>query len=286
MLAPIPALAQMPPPRVISSLDVLVLNRDTIAVGKVRQTFPGNESYDLVIAVDEVLKGNPQGTIQVKQRRPGNDTASRESLSRLAVSNPRVLILGEDFTPLNDTTLAMPTAGGTLLRGATQVLAYIQQVFRSHPPGKTAVFNIPAPKELQDAPLPRLFVDGNPGPPRELAVPVDAQLESWALTEIRSRGDLYRAFGALRSFESASNIEFVRGLLNDPQFDLISADYSGGVEVRLYRTRQMAYDFLKGWNVRVDRPRRPGRTGFSLGWNPRQRLDADTVSSETHGPGS
>jgi len=253
-LAPVPAFAQMPPARVISSIDVLVLSKDTVAVGKVRQVRPGNDSDEVVMAVEQVLKGSPQGTIQVKQKRSVNDTASRESLSRMAVNNARVLILGEEFTPLNDTNLAIPTAGGTLLRGATQVLAYIQQVFRSHPPGKTATFNIPVPKELRDAPLPRLFVDGNPGPPRELAVPVDAQLEAWALAEIRSRGDLYRGFQALRPFQSASNIEFVRGLLSDPQFDLISADYNGGLEVRLYRTRQMAYEFLKGWNVSVDRP--------------------------------
>src|SRR4030095_4845618 len=129
-----------------------------------------------------------------------------------------------------------------------------QQVFRSHPPGKTATFSIPVPKELQEAALPRLFVDGNPGPPRLLAVPVDGQLEAWALAKIRSREELYQAFQALRPFKSASNIEFVRGLLNDPQFDLISANDNGGIELRIYRTRQMAYDVIKGWNVSVDPP--------------------------------
>jgi hypothetical protein len=53
------------------------------------------------------------------------------------------------------------------------------------------------------------------------------------------------AFQALRSFKSASNIEFLKGLFNDPAFDLIQAGSNNGIEVRIYRTREHAYKLLQ-----------------------------------------
>jgi hypothetical protein len=276
-LTPIPALAQMPPPVYVPSIDILVLEKETVAVGTVREVRPGNDSDEIVIAVEEALKGNPQKTLRLKQKREGNDRAALESLSRMVRDNARVLVIGDDFTPLSGTRLAIPTAEGTLLRESKQVIARIQQVFRNHPAGPTASFNIPAPEEIQKATLHRFFDHGFRGPSRELRVPVDEQLEAWALKMIRSRDELYRAFQALRLFKSASNIEFVRRLYTDPAFDSYN---SNGVELRIYRTRQYAYELLQFWKVggdppvvREEIPRFESLESFTLGIGPEDRFD-------------
>jgi len=253
-LAPIPALAQMPPARVISSIDVMVLSEELVAVGRITRARPAsNNSADVTIAIERVLKGAPQTTLE-RQTRGSGDRLSTEQVSRMAVSNARVLVLGNGFTPLDDKGLAIPAANGTLLGEANQVVVYIQQVLRSHPPGKVDSFELPVPKQFENVTVPRLFDNGMSGKVRELRVPVDGQLETWALEAIRSNKELYRAFQALRSFKSASNIEFLKGLFNDPAFDLIQAGSNNGIEVRIYRTREHAYKLLQDWSVPVDRP--------------------------------
>jgi hypothetical protein len=155
---------------------------------------------------------------------------------------------------LDDKGLAIPAANGNLLGGATQVVAHIQQVLRTHPPGRIDSFDLPLPKQFENVIFPRFFDDGKRGPPGLLRVPADLQLETWALEAIRTNNELFQAFNALQYFKSASNIEFVQGLFNDPSFDLIQAGNNNGVEVRIYRMRERAYALLQYWSIRVDRP--------------------------------
>lgn len=280
VLAPMPAMAQMPPPRVISSIDIMVLNEELVAVGRITRARPAsNDSTDVTIAIERVLKGAPQTTLEHRGRGSGN-RLSNEQVSRMAVSNARVLIVGNGFTPLDDKGLAIPSANGILLSEANQVVVHIQQVLRSHPPGKVDSFNIPVPKQFESAAVPRFFDNGMPGQVRELRVPVDSQLEKWALEAIRSNSELYRAFQALRFFKSASNIEFGKGLFNDPAFDLIQAGSNNGVEVRIYRTRERAYALFQDWSVPVDRPvlreeipRFETLERFTWGLGPEDRFD-------------
>jgi Leucine rich repeat len=281
VLAPVPALAQMVPARVISSIDSMVLNEESVAVGRITRARPANnDATDVTIAIDSVLKGAPQTTLERRQERGAGNRLSTEELSRLAVRNARVLIVGNGFTPLDGNGLAIPAANGNLLGEANQVVAHIQQVLRTHAPGWVGSFNIPLPQQFENATVPRFFDDGRPGPARELRVPVDLQLEAWALEAIRSNKELYRAFQALHSFKSASNIEFARGLFNDPTFDLIEAGSNNGVEVRIYRTREHAYKLLQDWSVAVDRPvlreeipRFETLERFTWGLGPEDRFD-------------
>jgi hypothetical protein len=204
----------------------------------------------------------------------------------MAARKERVLIVGNGFTPLDDKGLAIPAANGNLLGGATQVVAHIQQVLRTHPPGRIDSFDIRLPKQFENTTFPRFFDDGRPGPPGLLRVPADLQLEAWALEAIRTNNDLYQAFRALHSFKSASNIEFVRGLFGDSAFDLIQAGNNNGVEVRIYRTRERAYTLLQDWGVTVDRPvlreeipRFETLEKFTWGIGPEDRFDTAAALS-------
>jgi hypothetical protein len=233
----------------------LVLNEETVAVGRIMGARPANnDATNVTIAIDRVLKGPPQKTLERRQEREAGNRLSTEELSRMAVRKARVLIVGNGFTPLDDKGLAIPAANGNLLGGATQVVAYIQQVLRTHPPGRIDSFDIRLPKQFANTTFPRFFDDGKPGPPGLLRVPADLQLETWALEAIRTNNELFQAFHALQYFKSASNIEFVKRLFNDPAFDLSQAGNNNGVEVRTYRTRELAYSLLQYWGVTVDRP--------------------------------
>jgi hypothetical protein len=164
--APVPAMAQMPPPRIVSSIDVMVLMADNVAVGKLTEARRvSRERTEVSIAVEQVLKGKPQTTIAVRQDSRSGDELTPEDLSRLVADRARVLVIGDHLTSLRDKGLAIPAANGTRLGEAKQVLAYIQEVVRSHPAnGNVELFLIPLPKRLADAPIPRLFDTRNPGP--------------------------------------------------------------------------------------------------------------------------
>jgi hypothetical protein len=277
----------MLPPRVISSIDTMVLNEESVAVGRIMRARPANnDATDVIIAIDRVLKGAPQKTLQRRQERGAGNPLSTEELSSMAVRKARVLIVGNGFTPLDDKGLAIPAANGNLLGGATQVVAHIQQVLRTHPPGRIYSFDLRLPKQFENTTFPRFFDDGKPGPPGLLRVPADLQLETWALEAIRTNNELFQAFHALQYFKSASNIEFVQSLFNDPAFDLIQAGNNNGVEVRTYRTRELAYALLQYWSVTVDRPvlreeipRFETLEKFTWGIAPEDRFDKVAVLS-------
>jgi hypothetical protein len=281
VLAPAPALAQMIPPHVISSIDSMVLNEDFVAVGRILQAGPGNrDSTEVTIAIDSVLKGWPQTTAERRQARGSGNRLSTDELSSMAALKARVLIVGNGFTPLNDSGLVIPAANGTLLGGATEVVTYIQQLLRAHPPGQVLTIDIPLPKQLANVTVARFFDSAAyPGQvATEFRMPVDdPHVEAWALEAIRSNSELSRAFRAIRFFKSASNIEFVRPFLADPAFDAYNIN---GVEGRTYRTRQQAYDLLQFWNVPVDPPvlreeipRFETLESFTWGLGPEDRFD-------------
>src|SRR5262245_13382745 len=103
VLAPVSALAQMPPPRVISSIDVMVLNQSNVVVGKVTRVRSVNEtSADVTIEVEEVLKGAPQTTIERRQDSRSRNRLSSDEVARMAAESAHVLVVGDGFTPLGD----------------------------------------------------------------------------------------------------------------------------------------------------------------------------------------
>lgn len=255
LFTPLPSFAQMIPARLISSIDVEVLNQETVVIGRITKAAPGADgSVDVSIAVEEVLKGKPQVSLQHHQGRGRGSRLSVDEVLRLSQDQALVLVTGNGFTPLDNPRLAIPTVSGKLLSRADEVADYIREVFRSHPGHKVGQsFTIPLPKQLENVTVSGFFDNGMPGPPRGLVVPVDADLEKWAIGAIRSE-ERSRAFRALRFFKSDQNIAFVGGLLSDSTFDVDPADNNNGIEKREYRVRREAYDLLTEWGVSVVKP--------------------------------
>jgi hypothetical protein len=252
-------MAQMPPQRIISSIDYLVLSQDIVAVGRVTSARSASKDLtDVTIAIEEVLKGTPPATIERRQDRRWTNQLPPEELFRMAADSARVLVVGARFTPLRDKGLAIPAASGTLLRESNQVIGHIQQVLRSRPPTDAArAFLMPFPKRLASASIPRFFNTSGTAEPKLFQVPVDGQLEAWARETILSRpskNDLYSPFEALSLFESDANVEFLKSLLDDPAFSVIRPGDNNGIELRLYDLRSYAYKLLQKWNVAIDPP--------------------------------
>lgn len=247
-LAPVSAFAQMAPSRVVSTVDVRVLNSERVMAGRIAElTRHQDGSVDLTVRVDETFRGATLPTLQI--RLPRNAVSARE-LSQFASIGAQVLVVGNDIVTLELQGLAVPTASGQLLREPAEVIEYIRETLRGRETVAVGGFLIPLPKQFQDAKISRSF-DSNSGPPPQLAVPIDARLEQWAIEAIRSKSDVFSGFRALTSFKSDANIALVMPCLNDSSFD---ASPNNGLEIRQYRIRRAAYDLLREWGVAVGQP--------------------------------
>jgi hypothetical protein len=255
LLAPLQGLAQTGPARVISSIDTKVLNVESVVAGRIAKAVSAeNGAVDISIAVDEVLKGDPGQAQQRHQERGQNNRYSVSEFSRMSRNKTRVLVIGQVFVPL-DKSLAIPTARRLLLRDPDEVIEYVREVVRTHPGmNRTDSFNAPLPVEFQNVEFSNSFAAGSLGPPRDLIVPIDAQLEKWAVQAIRSGRDYPRSFQALEFFKSEANIALLQSLLGDPTFNSDSPAFNNGIETRVYTVREAAYETLKKWGVAVEAP--------------------------------
>ena len=256
LLAPLQGFAQTGPARVISSIDIKVLNAESVVAGSIAKAVSAeNGAVDISIAVDEVLKGDPAQAQQRHQERGQNNRFSVSEFSRMSRNKTRVLVIGQVFVPLDKKSLAIPTARRLLLRDPDEVIEYVREVVRTHPGMNRAdSFSAPLPAEFQNVEFSNSFAAGSLGPPRDLIVPIDAQLEKWAVEAIQSGRDYPRSFQALEFFKSEANIALLQSLLDDPTFKSDSPAFNNGIETRVYTVREAAYETLKKWGVAVEAP--------------------------------
>ncbi|HLQ78110.1 MAG TPA: hypothetical protein VK210_12190 [Terriglobia bacterium] len=227
------AIAQIEEQRFLQTIDVQVLNSESVVIGKILTLRRNVGSVDAVIAVDETLKGTPQKAQRLHVADQYSPVEIRSSeIEQLFKKNKaaRLLVSGNMFTILDRESLAVPTANRKTIREPEEVIRYAREVIQSHP----------GVNQIQT-----VAVSG-------LIVPVDAQLEKWAIEAIISRGPdinhYYDGVRALQFFKSDTNISLLRTLLDDPTSSL---EGRNGVLVRIYYVRGPAYNVLKKWNVPV-----------------------------------
>jgi len=234
--------------RSIQTIDFQVLNAELALVGRLVSVTDKQDSVDAVFDVEETLKGNSRDSHLFHS----SQFSDRRDLKELFRKNKtaRLLVIGSTFTSLSSKDLMVPTASGVLLREPDKVIEYIREVLRTHP-GVNHVegFRMPIPKTWN-------ALNGNG--PDPLIVPIDANLEKWAVETIRNRppgGDYSRAIEALRKFfKSDQNIALLKSQLDDPTYLSKFAEYNNGIEVRTYDIRRMAYESLKAWGVEFREP--------------------------------
>jgi hypothetical protein len=269
---PVELLAQRAPQRFISTIDVRVLNADTVVVGKVGNIVRlepdrANGAIDFTVVVGETLKGSPQS--QLRRHIGLGNLNEKKEIAEMLKNKTDVLLIGDSFLGLKTKGLSVPAANGAQLREPDSVVDYVRGVLRDHANrSRVETFLVPVPREW----------DGSSnafsgfGSVTGVVVPVDAQLEKWAIEAIESsanflsryqlstddgyQSEQLRILGiqALQLFRSEQNISLLKGLLTDSAFDSSRPEHNNGVETRTYRIRQKAHEALKKWGLEVSEP--------------------------------
>jgi hypothetical protein len=251
----VPCAHAQPGPTHIPCLDTMAINAKYVFVGKIvaiHELVRGGANTNVDISVEKWLKGD--GSSDETQARIDVPvtvlTDWKTRASRLLIFNG----VGEgEFSgyegpetaiDLSDPNLTALTADLTVLRDSEQILQAAQGAIQRHPGVyriSTFTMNIPAEtvRMLGQTSLP------------VTTVPVDADLERWALSALDSKQAVERgqAADALWHFPSEANAARLKQLLGDP-----ALSDNGPGAVNIYFVRMNAYQSLLRMGVRVPAP--------------------------------
>jgi hypothetical protein len=244
------------------SIECTVANSEIVVVGKLVE-FSGTEQADerggraATIAVEETLKGEHRDRLRVRLFHPApalagwKDRSSRLLLAARGDPPAETTVVG-----LADKELQVLTADFTLLRKPEEVVRVAKETVRRLPGVKRiGTFRLVVPRKAIAGTRWEQYYET--GGYVTLTVPVDERLEKRAHEYVRSKnyGQREEAAWALRYFKSDENVALVKALLNDPGWAYGQrAEESKGVEVRIYGVREKAYQTLKYWGVRAEKP--------------------------------
>jgi hypothetical protein len=236
------------------SIESTVLNAELVVVGKVIEI---DGKGTTAVAVETTLKGKHRDRLSVSLSQPAKTvTAWRDRSSRLLIAARGESLVAVEVIDLADNDLHVLAADFTLLRKPADVIRAAGEAVRRMP-GVTRIetFRFPVPAEAAAGTAWEKYY--GTGGYVTLAVPVDERLEKRALEATRSDNPSRReeAARALRYFKSEANVARVRALLTDPAWSVAGrAEDKKGVESRFFRVREAAFDTLKYWGVKVDKP--------------------------------
>ncbi len=244
------ASAQMVPSETIDSIDVRMLNAKAIAVGRVVAV----AARTATIAVDETIKGKAARRLRFAPRVPAEVLEGWKARSaRLLVDVPtRARAEEANAVALDVPDLLLPTADFTTLRNPVQAVLYVRDLVRDNP-GVERIDSFVLPRPEGTSPH-------GPWPGRNVGsvrVPVDKRLERRARAMVYAQDPWYRLAGvrALRLFKSDENAALLIPLLKDSYTQLRGlAHENNGVETHVFPLRTAAYETLRAWGRRVERP--------------------------------
>lgn len=213
---PATSFAQSGPQYVVESIDVRVLNSNSVVVGKLVTVMSKSDRAVAVLEVDEVLKGPSERIRQIPLRAFGDSKRIFQIYKEN--KNARLLFYDSTFELLDDSHPEYKLLGDSSIRGTNEIVPYLRDLIRNHPDwNKNETF-----------------------PVNRVKVPIDARLERWATETLQTRDDTNRldAVRALGSFKSDANIELMKGIIQGP----ISS-------VRDELIQKLASDNLKRWGI-------------------------------------
>jgi len=243
------------------SIEAMVLNADTVVVGKIVAVAEGKEFHETTIDVEETLRGKHREQQRVRfphrlwQLGVGGFDAAELNVVRKDASRLLVAMRGEPakifgLIPLKDQEMNVYRADLTVLRKPADVILAARDTIR-RAPGVKRIDTFPLTIPIKGG-----YYGGLGGSTTVQAL-VDELLEKKALEYIRSDERWRRTEGAsaLRHFKSDENIARVKALLKDAEPYISShAAENHGIEVRIYTVRKAAFDTLKDWGITVDQP--------------------------------
>ena len=265
----------------VACLDTMVVKAKTVFVGRVVEAAPYRQGHgaNVVFEVEKRLRGSVTDRTEVAVR------ASDAALARWKTEGHRLLIAvpADGLVPadaadegyqsaidLSAPNLTVVRADMTILQNADSVVAAAEEAIRTHPGGdgiKTFMRTIPIQSAWTLRPTDDCELDEKWSLNCLVTlVPVDENLERWALNAVQSPYVWERADGAaaLRNFPSDDHIALLKTLLED---EGLNAFPDGPI----YLVRQQAYRALSLIGVRVPEPVvRPIASGGSTSTPPAQ----------------
>ena len=257
-----------PGPLPIESIDLAVLNAQTVVVGKIT-SFEGEEGWQkqrtVTVVVGQTLKGRATNSIVLETYSSTNYLGPLRDrhASVLVILRPKQRYLNR-IIDLDDPKLVASREDFSLLQDGKSLVQYVKDVVRRNPGVDTMKsFCRWAPDDAvgrawSHAMPDEGYHDGvGAAMHGGLLVPADAKLEAWARGRLKAKGlhDMTEGLLALGLFKSKQNAALMKPLLQSPLYT-ISGDYDvePGTEARSYDIRRLAYRFLSEWGVKVEEP--------------------------------
>jgi hypothetical protein len=245
-----------------NAIETTVINADYVFVAKIidfRAPQPGDDrgQMEAIIEIQETIKAE-QFRDEPYDKLNINLPHRAEQIQAWKIGAHPMLIALTSFQDEQNTaieldpeSLEVMTADLQLLRDPEAVLQAARAAVHRLPANVRRVhtFRIIAPKEL--AALTRWSEYYH----LEVTVPVDEHLEKWAQNIVRmgEKSQRQKALQALAYFRSDVNIALVQPFLQDPDFSFHSSD--GQTGERFYFNRHAAYQTLRAWGVKTERPK-------------------------------
>jgi hypothetical protein len=248
------AWCQLAAPSMVSSADYLAARSKTIVIGRITESKQKKDSVvsEVTIRVEQTIKGlvSPQVEASTSLSPATIESAISRRARLLFMIDERHVVAESLELDLPD--VAMSTSGFEILRGEDEITAYLE---------KLRPLDSPSPQGIAIGPLDndvgRKWLAQFGKYAKMLLVPLDANLEKWALAQVASRDVERRVAGVshLSIFPTERNIALMKELLKDPgKVILASAEENWGDELTQYPVRQRAYDTLTRLGVKVEMP--------------------------------
>lgn len=191
----------------------------------------------------ESLRGTPPDSSQTL------DQVSELNVLNWVRVNAQLLVISNDARlkdyavyDINYDLEKAETSGYVILTGGKVVLSKVRELVKL--PKPTAYFTLPS-REVRET-RPGLLVTDEQYDPRyrSLIVPVDHELEKWAIRQLRDPESRHHivALSALQHFKSSNNTKLVQSFLKSDQNHVIQID-NGTVTVE-YHLRKKALEVL------------------------------------------
>lgn len=240
-----------------TSLELTVLDAEVVLIGKIDRVAVKGEDTTVTVSVEETLKGpgehKDKVTIHLGTNIWGTDHWKADPKRKLLTANWKDSRLhGNGIIELTEKReLPVVKADFSVLWKPDEILREARQILAARP-GVARVYSI-----RLDGP-PELVKIGNwrGGAGVKVTVPVSPELLRYALQQIKENGsNRTESVRALRYFRSEETIALCKKLLKDSKWAYLRHPINNnGVEVRRYLGREAAYENLRAWGIKVEKP--------------------------------
>lgn len=250
------------------SIESIAINADFVFIGTLRTLSAPNDpdargGRTVNFEVNEILRQNLFIAVNRKKFRI-QSLYTPSVLGGWLVGSSRLMVAFDGYKPSETTIIDLTPSETevlrsdfTLIRKPEAVIDAVQETLRQVPLGirRMHTFSLLVPAEAVAGTRWGFYYQT--GGYLQLSVPVNDSLQDRAVKYLASASSWNRREAAevLRYFPSDENANRLRNLLDDSGWSyLYHPEENNGVEVRLYDVRRAAYQSLRAWGVKVDKP--------------------------------